>query len=330
MPIFETSYETTAGLIFPSHKLEAALKEAMVTTNLSSQTFGVSPCEETHLVFVAGLEAGESHIPAFAHPYLIENFKSKRYLVADIRDFKNNAAPYMSMDTFEDSVKNRTEYMLVKNRAILDLKWVSGKQPTLRSKFSFAGNIFAAWISQAVSKVYNLDFQDQRTIMAIALYYYHTLFTEQKRLEEKSLEIAVIHTIKATKMPEREIMDIFNEMPEVDSIDSLCQGIREIVKNVRLQDFNTTLLVSMVKNSWYGANASMMLAVALEHPPTWIAIVFAALTEKTYKSSALYRLIEAQARFGSVSEFKLNYMDEIQSLALVRESVDNEIEFREF
>jgi len=330
MPIFKTSYKTTAGSIFPSNKLETALKEALVMTSLRDQNFGISPIEEMHLVFVAGLEAGESHVPAFVHPYLIENFKGQSYLVADVRAYKNHAAQYITAKTFEESVKNKTEYMLTKNRSVLELKWVVGKQSTLRSKFSFAGNVFAAWISQAVSKVYGLDFQDQRVIMAIAMYYYHTLFTDQKKLEEKALDIAVIHTINATKLSEREIMEIFVQMPEVDGVESLCQAIKDIVKNIRLQDFNLTMLVTVVQNTWYGNNARDMIMVALEHPPTWIAIVFAAMTEKTYKSCQIYRLIETQSRSGNVNEFKLNYLDEIQSVTYVTESASNEIEFREF
>lgn len=330
MPFNKTSYDTIAGSILPSHRLEAALKEALVSTGLPNQNFGISPVEGISLVFVAGLEAGESHVPAFVHPYLIENFKGKSYLIADVRAYKNHAAQFISAETFEASVKNKPEYMLTKNRAVLELKWVAGMQSALRSKFSFAGNVFAAWISQSVSKVYGLDFYDQRVIMAIAMYYYHTLFTDKAKLEEKALDIAVIHTIKATKLSEREIMDIFNAMPDVTGLDSLCVAIRDIVKNVRLADFNQTMLVTLVQNTWYGNNARDIIAVALEHPPTWIAVVFAALTEKTYKSCQLYRLIEAQARGGNVSEFKLNYMDEILSTTVVTESAENEIEFREF
>lgn len=331
MPVSKTSYETTFGSIFPSHKLEAALKEALVSSSLSTQNMGVSPFKEAHLVFVAGLEPSESQIPSFNHPYLIENFKGRSYLVADVRPFKNSSANYLDGKTFEQSVKNKTEYMLTKNRAILELRWIAGDQSSLRSKFSFAGNVFAAWISQSVSKVYGLDFNDQRVLMAIALYYYHTLFSNQAKLEEKALDIAVIHTIKATRLSEKEVMEVFTEMPEIHSVNDLCEAVKAILKNIRLQDFNLTMLLSVINNTWYGNNARDMISIAIEHPPTWIAIVFAAMTEKTYKSCQIYRLIESQARSGNVSEFKLNYLDEIQSQSqgFATESIDDVV-FRDF
>lgn len=330
MPLFKTSYNTTAGSIFPNQKLHQALKEAFVMTDLTKQNFGVLPIEDKHLVFVAGIIPGETSIPAFIHPYLIDNFKGQSYLVADVRAFRNNAIQFISAETFEGTVKNKTEYMLSKNRAVLELKWVAEKQSTLRSKFSFAANVFAAWVSQSVSKVYSLDFQDQRVIMAIAMYYYHTLFVPHKKLEEKLFDIAVIHTIKATKLTAREIVEIFEKMPEINGVNDLCTAISNIIQNVRLRDFNLAMLVTIVQNTWYGNNARDMIIVALEHPPTWIAIVFAALTEKTYRSSQIYRLIESQSRSNNVAEFKLNYLDEIQSLTYAVESVEEEIEFKEF
>lgn len=324
MPVFKTSFDTSAGSILPSRKLDAALKEALISSDLKKQSFGISSIDDTSLVFVAGLDSAENAIPSFIHPYLIENFKGQNYLFADVRAFKNHASQYISAETFEASVKNRTEYMLAKNRAVLELKWVTGQQSVLRSRFTFAANVFASWISQSVSKVYSLDFQDQREIMAIAMYYYHSLFTNQKRLEEKALDIAVIHTIKATKLAEREIMDIFNEMPDIESVDSLCDAIRGIIKNVRVRDFNVMMLMTVVQSTWYGNNARDMIAVALEHPPTWIAIVYAALTEKTYRSCQIYRLIEIQSKSANVGEFKLNYLDEIKTVTFVREWIENE------
>lgn len=330
MPVAKTSYETTIGSVFPSKKLENSLKEALVSTNLSQQNFGVSPIEENHLVFVAGLDSGESHIPAFIHPYLIENYKGQSYLIADIRAFKNSSEAYLSQASFEKSVRNKTEYVLTKNRAILDLKWVSGEYTKLRSKFSFAGSVFAAWISQSVSKAYGLDFQDQRVIMAIAMYYYHTLFTADKVLQDKLLEIAVIHTIKATKLSSKEVDEIFAQMTEINDVNDLCGSIKKIVNNVRLQDFSLAMLLTLVQSTWYGNSARELISVALEHPPTWIAIVFAALTERTYKTSSLYRLIETTAKNSNVNEFKLNYLDEVEHAAVALESIEEEIVFKDF
>ena len=43
-------------------------------------------------------------------------------------------------------------------------------------------------------------------------------------------------------------------------------------------------------NTWFGANAKEILAVALEHPPTWLSLVYIALKERSYKNTSLAKI----------------------------------------
>lgn len=321
MPFNKTSYETTSGLITSNKKLEVALKESLVC-GLQNMSFGVSPLGDTHAVYVSGVSSDETNIPPFIHPYLIENFKGKSYLVTDIRAFRNNSSPYQNQQEFENSVRNKTEYALVKNRSIIELHWVAEDPAKMRTRFSFAGNVFAAWISQSVSKAYALDFHDQFKIMAVAIYYWHSLFTQETKLKDRLLENAVFHAAKVTKLPAEEIHLIFEKIPEIHSVNELCIAIQESVENIRLRDFNVVMLMTLVRNTWYGVNAKELIAVALEYPPAWISIVFAALTEKTYRSSPVYRIIEAQAKRANAEEFKMNFLDTIRRVAYAVETID--------
>lgn len=331
MPLVKTSYETTAGSSLPQGKLAVELKGALITSELSQHQFNVSAIDDYKLVFVAGMDSRESAIPPFVHPYLVEGFKGKNYLIADIRPFRNSTDPWLSEKNFEDSVKNKAEYLLTKNRAIMELKWVAGQQAKLKTKFKFAATMFAAWVNQAVTKIYGLDFQDQKTIMAISLYYYHSLFTADKHLQDKNLDVAVIHTIKATKLQPGEVKLIFDQMPEINGIESLCEAIKTLPGNVRLENFNLPTLLSILANTWYGNNARDMIAVALEYPPVWISIIAAAITERTYRSSPIARLVEGQAKNSEMGEFKLNYLDEVQIQTFAVEAIDNDnVVFRDF
>lgn len=328
MTVVKTGYKTTVGMMSPTRNLDEAIKKALITTNLAERNFGVRSLNNIHPIFVSGIDSEESHIPAFIHPYLIENFKGNNYLVTDIRSFKNSANTYESEHEFEENVRNKAEYALCKNRAVLELQWLAGQQSQIRKNFSFAVNVFSAWISQAISKSYGLDIHDQYRIMAVAIYYYNTLFVQENVLDSETLEIAVIHTIKATKLPEKEIREIFNSVPKLNDANDLPLAIEQVVQNIRLKNFNLAILLTLIANTWYGNNAKDLIAVSLEYPPVWISIVFAAMTERSYKSSQIYRIIEAQSRSGNVAEFKLNFVDNLDHV-MVAESL-TEIEFREF
>lgn len=329
MPYFETSYDTTPGRAV-KHSLDTALKEALVSGNLPNRQLGLEPVDQRRAVFVIGGTTDEMHIPPFVHPYLIRNFKNQDYLVSDVRMFRATSQEFISDKDFEEAVRNKGEYALVKSRAALNLLWLGSGVARIRARFSFAGSVFASWLSQAISKAYALDALDQLRITAVSIYYYHSLFTASKRLEGEALEIAVVHTIKTTKLPAVEIYSLFEKMGEISGIEDYCREVQNCIENVRLRDFNLPLLLNLIRNSWYGANAKEMLFVALEHPPTWIAIVYATLTERTYKSSSLYKIVEMQGKRGNGDEFAMNYALMLKNSIIAVEAADQEIVFRDF
>ena len=330
MPICKTSYDTTVGKIYDLRKLDLALKEALITGFLADRQLGVAVNDQRKAVFLTGNDSSEHAVPPFVHPYLIQNFKNQDYLVTDLRSFRNSADPTASDRDFEAGVRNTTEYALVKSRATLGLMWLGPDLMKIRARFSFAGSVFAAWLSQAISKAYALDFSDQLRIMAVSIYYYNTLFQEENKLTDKALEVAVVHTIKATKIPATDVYALFEGLGEMNGIEDYCTAIRGAIESVRLNDFNLAMLLTLVKNSWYGTNAKDLISVALEHPPTWISIVFTTLTERTYKSSSLYKLIEMQGKRGNADEFRMNYLELLKTAIIATEAADEEIVFRDF
>ena len=320
MSTCKTSYDTTVGKIVDTRKLDQALKEHIIRMGMGGDiTLGVPPSLNYKPLFLIGRTSEESEIPAFVHPYLVK-YKTDEYLVTDLRSFRTSSE-YHSEREFEVSVRNTTEYALAKSRAALGLMWLGDGVEKIRARFAFAGNIYAAWLSQAIARAYALDFNEQVQIMAVSLYFYHLQFQEEKRLSGRALEIAVVHTIKATKIPAAEVYALFEGLGEMETISDYCEQLKTVTESVRLKDFNLAMLLTLVKNTWYGNNAKDLLSVALEHPPTWIAIVFATMTERSFKSSGLYKLIEVQAKRGNSDEFRMNFMTLIRNVIMVNEEV---------
>lgn len=311
--LFKTSYDTTVGSISDVKKTDISIREALITTRLAMRSLGLQGDERTKACFVVGGETGEVNIPSFAHPLLVKGHQGKNYLVTDLRLFLSKMNEHDSDKDLEKNIRNRTEYNLVKSRATLNLEWLLGEQDQLRSRFMFAGTVYAAWLANVITKAYALDFADQTKIQALTLYFYHTLFAEDAVLKDERLETVVIHTIKATKMPAKEIYTIFEALGEMKGIKDYCSEVARICENVRLKDFNIMVLLTLIRNTWFGTNAKEILQVALEHPPTWIALVYASTTERTFKNSPLYKIVETQGRRGGSDEFRMNmlhFMDE--------------------
>ena len=126
-------------------------------------------------------------------------------------------------------------------------------------------------------------------------------------------------------------MALFDTMGEIHGIADYCTEVQRAVENVRMKDFNLAMLLTLIRNSWYGLNAKDILSVALEHPPTWIAVVFATIADRTYKSSALFKVVESQMKRHNSAEFELNCLEMVKTNIMALESIDDApIVFRDF
>lgn len=328
MPFFPTAYDTTVGRIFATKSIREPLLKAIVTTDLRYSNLGIESSGKTPVIFLRSLYDEELYIGSFSHPMLVTDFKKNNYLVTDLRMFKPHNADQMVSDVeFERNVRNRADFILAKTRTRLNQLWLEeGNIPSIRANYDFAGNVMAAWFSSALTKAFALDYGDQLIITAATIYYYRLLFTKDKVLEGDALDTAVVHTIKTTKMAAKDVYSLFERIGPIGSIVDFCDELAKLVDNVRLQHLNWPTLWNLIQNSWFGINSKDILAVAVEHPPTWIPLVFSIMHEKAYRSSSLYKLIDAVARRGNSDTFLRNMQDLITDQVMVLESIQNDVE----
>lgn len=310
MSIHKDGYATTFGSRLVTKGIEQAIKESFIKDGLNNIHLNVDDTGSYKPVFITGALDNDVNIPLFTHPITIKNIHGSNYLVCDLRLYIKSKP---DLNNIETSIKNLTEYNFAKSRAVLSLSWLNDNTSVIKNNFSFAGVVYAAWMAEVISKYYALDFKDQSVLFVIISYYYQTLFVDGEITEDMKQKFA-IHTIKASRTTADFVFSIFDKIKteqsdsHVFALDQLCFNIVNILENVRLKNFNTTILLNIISNSWYGTNAKEILAISLEHPPTWCAIVHSALSEKTYKSSMIYRVAERFGKRGASDEFLKNYI----------------------
>jgi len=98
----------------------------------------------------------------------------------------------------------------------------------------------------------------------------------------------------------------------VASAEDLTSNIKAVVQNVRLNSFNLVGLLTLIKNSWFGERARVLLSVAIEHPPTWAAIVYEAVNERTFRNSLIAKIAERLGKRSGSEIYAQNYKDLLQ------------------
>jgi hypothetical protein len=316
MSIYTDSYQTVIGSAFVTKNIVTAIKKLLiagVTESLDVETTG-----KFKPIFITGSHSDEDEIPVFTHPITIINFKDDNYLCTDLRPFLRK--PESGKYDVESRIRNRTEYNFAKSRAILNLIWLNRDVSTLKINLSFAGIVFSSWLSDIVSKTYALDFKDQTLLAIITSFYYQSMFSNETEFDEDAKRRMAVHTINATKAPAELVFQVFDKIETMETIEDYCATVVRILENVRLEHFNHAALLTISRNSWFGTNARDFIAICLEHPPTWMAIVYTAISERTFKNSMIYRIAEKAGKRGGAEEFIRNYV------ALVREHTKVEVE----
>lgn len=309
MSTYKTSYDTTLGAAIQTKVLSTSIKEAIITDSIELNTLGIIPSDQISALFVLGTTTSESNIPLFAHPLLVEHNK-KTYLCSDIRLFvKTNAA---TTDSRNPPPKNQVEYNFVKSRTVLNLAWLTGSQNAMKNSFGFAATVYAMWISEVVSKRFALDPRDQLILSIIAHYFFQSLHYEEDITNEDTKQLFTVHTMKATKANSQIVFEVFDKLGKMSSLEDFCNNVKTVLENVRLKDFNPGTLITCISMSWFGTNAKEILAVALEHPPTWYAIVYSSLEERTYKNSMIARVAERFGKGGAWVDFKNAYSNMVK------------------
>ena len=307
MTIYNDSYDTTVGSMYTTAPLEHHIKESLVKNYGNYTDLMVRAVGDVRVHFITGRYSDDQSTPIFSHPLLM-TIDKQRVLVTDIRLCVNKSKVSdfewgsLSKAALGDVASNLSELNFSRNRTILNLLWVGAGASSLRSGTMFASTVYAYWVSEMVTKMFALDGGDSMTVTIVASYYYQSLFVDGDIDEDTKVRM-MSHTIKTTKLPASEVEAVYDRLNGQGSVSMLCDMIKLVVNNVRLESLDSGGLMTLARNSWYGINAKEIISVALEHPPTWMAIVHAALINKSYKSSTIFRVAERWGKRGLSDEY---------------------------
>lgn len=230
-------------------------------------------------------------VPPFAHPIEIHeqlpNGYNTFYTVSDARGF-------MRMDSLgKFKVTARNEYDFMVMRTYLQKLWVNDHPTDILNCGSIQLSAFTRWVSESIAQRLGLEPVAQMRTTVIAGIYYLSLFKKDAEdIRENMLKMAT-QVSKATYVPVDKVLEITDVLEPMTCLRDFCDQLAKQGQTIRLEKMNPALLYGILCGGWFGANAREVVAVALEHPPTWAALVYMALTDRSYRNCAIARYVEA-------------------------------------
>lgn len=242
-------------------------------------------------VILLGLSSIEKDIPVFSHPLI--NLEHK-WIALDLRSV---VKPSEDKEHYE--VRNESEYNLSIQRYVLSGMWATGKENALYS-FQFPHFAYASWLSDNLTKKFGLDLNDQLRLRVLALIYYSTLFTDS--YSDDDFTKLIIRCKEDLVIPDT-IKEIKGLITKLDTIDDFCVACYDVTKNIRLKGLDFNVLINVLGNNWSGSTGKELAMLSIEHPPTWISLVYASLTQRSFRKSYIATLVEKLDRRGKGEDF---------------------------
>ena len=292
MPIRNTAYETTACNGFVVSKIAHAIEDALVAGNYHSTKNNAAVKEINHT-------ATTTPVPAFFHPMLVkaqpgykdagderlEKNMKDMVVVVDVR-----SSGKFDESNYEFKVRNQYEYDFITLYGELNNFWVMDNARLLSSVSHLPVSLYARWMSENITRRFGLNPQDQLTIAILSAFFYLGQFTNEEAVDVRELQRLCGIISKSVYVNVQAIMDIIDNRPYIKNITEFCDVIKEVTGNVRLNDLNPGVLLSILGNSWYGTNAKELVAVAIEFPPAWVLLTYASYVDRSYKNTGIAKM----------------------------------------
>ena len=283
MSIFKTAYDTTAcaGLILDD--VREKVKEAVILGQIQQNEDGIYE--------ITGSQSFVREIPSFFHPILVDlgAHSGGEVLVIDSRPYYR-AASYNQSAMITDAAGHSVLLM----RAKLTKVFIGDFRRSMQAFSTVPVSVYSAMIADAISYRLMTSPSEYMTIRIIAAMFYTSLFSEDVDTTSQSfIDQISLQLNRSLSIPARDIRDVAEKIPfKLTDITSFCDAVKELVPNSRIKNLNFVTLATMLGGMWFGPQARELVNVSLEHPPTFIALVYKAYNDRSFRKSRLGSLLD--------------------------------------
>lgn len=289
MTVYNTAYDTTACVNYRMGRVVDAVREAQVREFL--------PVADA-VYYIERSDGAQKDIPAFKHPVYVgkhhvteiqhsNEMKLNPFLAIDVR-----AAGRIDPLTGSFKVKLGTLYQNLVYRAALTSVWLSEGPNAFRAVSPTALSIFASWVAETVGFRYKLDPKAKIDLMILAGIFYQSNHIEGTAFDKNNEARYLAGIGTALKVNITEVARIYDMVQAIGSVEDFCNKAKLLLNDVRLEVLNAGVLISLMGATWGGDNAPELCAVALEHPPTWLSLIYEASTNKAMRNVGLSKICE--------------------------------------
>ena len=302
------------------HYGDGTILAAFVDRQAQAVFYGQSN-DERSACYVRLVTNGASDIPPFGHPIVVTHHLDLWNSFVPLSENNIHDPQPDGLDVYVDVrnfskvtrenalvATNNLDMNFAVSRGIASLHWASNGPYGFSATGNFAMTVYARWISDQLTRRLALSAETQIKTTVIAAFFFGCQFIVGNTLnEDDKLKIAgqisrCIHTSVEA------IMRIIEPLGMMNNINQFIAALKEFGESVRFEELNPALIYSILGGSWFGFNKSENIAVALEHVPTFMTLLYYATIERGYRNTILGQAAKNNAKADNDKQFCKSFL----------------------
>jgi len=279
--MYRNPYQTTTGKNYLLDKIITQLEESYIRSELLYIS-----TENGNIYIVTGQN---ENVPSFTHMINVELIGSEKTIsVIDGRQFTRNKSNDSGF-----TITSSVDFNMAVLRAKLELSsdvdftdlYTAGDLPLW---------VYTQWVSETISGRLGLDPESQLNVAILAAALYVSNHTVEQEWEDTVLARIITKVARVTNIPAARVLETLDGVKYIKNIREFIEYCYLHVDNSRIKTLNVGLVIQLLTSGsgWRGANAQEIIAASLEHAPTWHAVMYAAVDDRSYSKSRLTNYIK--------------------------------------
>lgn len=182
-------------------------------------------------------------------------------------------------------------------RMALNLQLLQADETIFSRLGDIPAKVFHRWVAGALITKYNLGLESQMALFVIGAYYFYAMCNYELQDKDSTARTQFAPIIsRITGVPPDFVLDIIETVGPLKNASDLAYALSTSSRQERTGVLKFADLYLLLSNSWQGANARENVGVALEHMPTYIAMVYMGIADRSYRKTVITQRVESLAR----------------------------------
>lgn len=279
MAIFYSPYETTIGSKFNTDRSQIAIRQSL---GLKYPWMKINEANKTVFIYPNPV------VPTFSHPLTIETVKGLTYTFCDLSSF------IRERQEGEYVVANKPLFSLQTIRTVLTADLINNGTRSIKSLSPNVVKTYVDLITSSLSMAFSLNNEEVLALRSLSGWMYYSMLHNEPYAGELEFDALIAKLAREINIPSS-FLYRYIDQEFYKNVGDFLEKLRQKITNPAVQKINEGLFYTVIAknlnaNVWIGLEKQEILAMSVEHIPTFVATLVICLSEQVFKNAGLTKM----------------------------------------